>query len=243
MKACPFLLNYGAHGVCSYAVPLNNLNEHIKNMDIYLSSAYLPPVQYFTKLYGDNRIFVEQYDNYMKQTYRTRCMIDSPNGVLALTVPVEKFDTAKCLMKDVRISDHDKWRHNHWQALVSSYYTSPFFEYYQDDFRPFYEKKWGFLMDFNEALCAKCCELIDMAPRMARTEAYKTDFGRDELDLRSSIHPKKYFASDTDFCPKEYYQVFSQKHGFLPNLSIVDLLFNMGPESLIVLRDSISRHD
>ena len=118
IEGLSFLLNDGAHGVCSYAVPLNNLNEHTKNMDIYLSSAYLPPVQYFTKLYGDNRIFVEQYDSYMKQTYRTRCMIDSPNGVLALTVPVEKFDTAKCLMKDVRISDHDKWRHNHRFELL-----------------------------------------------------------------------------------------------------------------------------
>ncbi len=224
--------------------------------NIYLSSAYLPPVQYFTKLVSGGRCFVEQYENYVKQTYRTRCIIDSPNGMLALTVPIEKFDSAKCMMKDVCISEHDNWRHSHWQALTSSYYNSPFFEYYQDDFRPFYEHRWKFLFDFNEALVDKCCELIDIQPDIRRTECYvqannlhahmgKEECGRTDCntaevqDFRMSIAPKQDWKDDSGFVPEKYYQVFAHKHGFTPNLSIVDLIFNMGPESIIVLNKSI----
>ena len=213
-----------------------------------LSSAYLPPVQYFTKLFTGETCLVEQHEHYVKQTYRNRCLIDSPNGVLPLTIPVEKFVFGKCKMKDVRISGHDDWRRKHWQALVSSYYNTPYFEYYQDDFRPFYEKKWEFLVDFNEELTLKCCELIDIEPRIQRTEKY---FALNELsdkvmpeecvsDFRMTISPKVSAFEKDSFHPKEYYQVFAHKYGFRPNLSIVDLLFNMGPESVLVLRDSIS---
>jgi hypothetical protein len=173
----------------------------------------------------------------VKQTYRNRCVIDSPNGALPLTIPVDKGEGGKCLMKDVRISDHGNWRHLHWQALVASYYNSPFFEYYQDDFRPFYDRKWDFLADFNEELLYKCCELIDMQPSISRSLAYEKAEGE---DYRSIISPKCADGADTFFSPKSYYQVFQHKTGFKPNLSIVDLLFNMGPESLLVLRDSVS---
>ena len=160
---------------------------------IYLSSAYLAPVEYYTKLFACEKAYVEQYDNYVKQTYRNRCVIAAADGPLALTIPTEKSGTPKCLMKDVRISDHGNWRHIHWNALVAAYRNSPFFEYYADDFHVFYEKKYAFLWDYNQEICSLVCDLID-------------------------IHPK---------------------YGFLPNLSIADLLFNMGPESLIVLRDSV----
>lgn len=192
-------------------------------------------MQYFVHLYDRGGCVVEQYEHYVKQTYRNRCVIDSPNGALSLTIPVEKTDGGKCLMKDVRISDHGNWRHLHWQALVASYYNSPFFEYYQDDFRPFYERKWKFLVDFNEDLLHKCCELIDMQPVVCRSAAYEKVEG---VDYRSVISPKSADGMDEFFVPKQYYQVFQQKQGFKPNLSIVDLIFNMGPESLLVLRDS-----
>lgn len=211
-----------------------------------LPSCYLPPVEWFTKLYGYERVWVEQYDNYEKQTYRNRCVIDSPNGPLPLSLPVEKLTEGKCLMKDIRISDHNNWRRIHWQALSSSYLSSPFFEYYQDDFRPFYERKWEFLVDFNEALVEKCCELIDLQPEMQRTREYTaakdlTHENTDQIhDFRAIIHPKRGYEQDTEFVAVPYYQVFRHKHGFQPNLSIVDLLFNMGPESLLVLKDSFS---
>ncbi len=202
---------------------------------IYLSSAYLAPVQYYTKLSAYPHIYVEQYDHYVKQTYRNRCVIASAGGPLVLTIPTERTDSIKCLMKDVRISEHGKWRHLHWTAIESAYKTSPFFDYYQDDFRPFYEKKYDFLYDFNEQLCQTVCELIDLHPDIQRTKDYKQAFTPHELDFRETIHPKKDYASDTAFHPQPYYQVFEARHKFLPNLSIIDLLFNMGPESLIVL--------
>lgn len=211
-------------------------------MDYYLSSAYLAPIEYYTKLYNGDRIFMERCDHYIKQTYRNRCIIAGPNGPQALTIPTEKSAHEHCCMKDVRISDHGKWQHVHWQALVSAYYTSPFFEYYQDDFRPFYEKSFTFLFDFNEELQNLVCKLLDLQPEIHLTELYKTHFIESkEQDFRDAIRPKGSFAWDKAFTPRPYYQVFQEKLGFLPNLSIVDLLFNMGPEGLLVLRDSISR--
>ena len=117
---------------------------------IYVGSAYLAPVEYYTKLFAYDKVYVERYDNYVKQTYRNRCVIAAADGPLALTIPTEKSDGNKCLMKDVRISDHGNWRHIHWHALVAAYKHSPFFDYYADDFRVFYEKKYPFLWDFNQ---------------------------------------------------------------------------------------------
>ncbi|MEG1562634.1 MAG: WbqC family protein [Bacteroides sp.] len=205
-------------------------------MTVYLSSAYLAPVEYYTKLKAYDQVFIEQYDHYQKQTYRNRCTIAGPDGELALSIPTVKPDYAKCPLKDIRISDHGHWRHLHWNAIESAYNSTPFFEYYKDDFRPFYEKRYEFLIDFNEELCHLVCRLIDMEPHLKRTSEYKTDFAPQEVDLREAIHPKKDFRlTDPDFHPRPYYQVFEARHGFLPNLSIIDLLFNMGPESLLNL--------
>lgn len=203
---------------------------------VLLSTAYLAPIEYYVKLLTADRVRVEQYDHYMKQTYRNRCIIAGPDGPLPLTVPVVKPDTPKCFMRDIRISDHGNWRHLHWNALESAYNHTPFFEYYKDDFRPFYERKYDFLMDFNEELCRTVCALIDMEPQVERTTDYCCTAPEGEEDYRERIHPKRdYRTEDPAFCPVPYYQVFQERLGFLPNLSIVDLLFNMGPESLLVL--------
>lgn len=207
--------------------------------EIILSSAYLAPVEYYAKLYSYDTVYVERFDNYMKQTYRNRCVIASANGTLALTVPTEKTDEAKCLMTDIRVSEHGNWRHVHWNAFVAGYKQSPFFDYYADEFHAFFERKYTFLYDFNEELRQWVCSQIDLASNVIPTSEYM-EASESINDYRELIHPKKDFAEvDSTFVPKPYYQVFDAKNGFTPNLSIIDLLFNMGPESLLVLRDSV----
>ena len=196
--------------------------------EVLLSTTYFGPVQWYQKLYRAEHVRIEQWESYQKQTYRNRCLIATTNGLQALTVPVER--NAQCI-KDIRISDHGNWRHLHWNALQSAYGESPFFEYYQDDIRPFFEQRWDYLLDFNEAIRQTVCELFDIQPSVSLTEEYISEV---TSDYRSAIRPKSPEA-DSDFEPKPYYQVYQQKHGFLSNLSILDLLFNMGPESIFYL--------
>jgi hypothetical protein len=205
----------------------------------HLSSAYLGPVQYYCKLYQYDTVRIEAEENYLKQTYRNRCVIAGANGPLALTVPIEKPQTLKCLTRDIRVSNHGNWRHLHWNALTSAYNTSPFFEYYADDFAPYYEKRYNFLIDFNEALRAFVCELLDLHPDVQYSGEYRPCLPN---DFREAIRPK-HPVPDGSFSPVSYYQVFNTKFAFLPNLSIVDLLFNTGPEGLLVLRDSIKKEE
>lgn len=198
---------------------------------VILSSTYFGPVQWYQKLCRHGHVAIERYDHFMKQTYRNRCVIAAANGPQALTVPVEKGETQPLLMKDVRISDHGNWRHQHWNALVTAYSDSPFFEFYEDDIRPFFTEKWEFLYDFNEAIRQTMCALIDIRPDVAYTTSYEAEA---ENDFRATICPK-HPAPDPDFQPRPYYQIYAQKHGFIANLSVLDLLFNMGPESIFYL--------
>jgi len=205
---------------------------------VLLSTTYFGPIQWYQKLYRAESVLVEQWESFQKQTYRNRCLIATTQGIQALTVPVERGNATSqvrhlstMLIKDIRISNHGNWRHLHWNALQSAYGESPFFEYYQDDVRPFFEKRWDFLLDFNEQIRQTLCELIDIQPRVAFTEDYQP---LADNDYREAIRPK-HTAPDPDFVPRPYYQVYQQKHGFLENLSILDLLFNMGPESIFYL--------
>lgn len=199
----------------------------------YISTAYLGPVQQYSKMFHFPEVRIETSENYLKQSYRNRCIIAGANGPLPLSVPIVKPDTLKCLTKDIRISDHGNWRHLHWNAIVSAYNSTPFFEYYEDDFAPFYEKKYEFLFDFNEELRMLICQLLDIQPQIQYTTSFEADV---ENDFRW-ISPKQDIA-DPSFPLKPYYQVFQDKHGFLPNLSIIDLLFNTGNEGILILRDS-----
>ena len=184
---------------------------------LVLPCCYLAPVSHYSAYYRADEVQLEVCDHFVKQTLRNRCYIDSPNGPLALTVPVVK-EEGKTLMRDIRISDHGNWRHQHWMALESSYRQSPFFEYYADDFAPFYEKKWTFLADYNEHLMALVASLLDISKPVSRTIAYEANG-----------------ANEANGDARPYYQVFAYRHGFLPDLSIVDLIFNQGPEGVLWL--------
>lgn len=199
-----------------------------------LSSAYCAPIQWFQKLNRYDAVVIEQHDNFLKQTFRNRCVIATANGTQTLTIPVEKSDGDKCLMRDIRISDHGNWRRLHWNALATAYGDSPFFDYYVDDLRPFYEQRFAFLLDFNMQMTAKLCELLDITPNISLSEEYVKDVESGVDDFRDAIRPK-HPMPDADFIPKPYYQVYAQRHGFIPNLSILDLLFNMGNEAVFYL--------
>ena len=200
-----------------------------------LSSTYFGPIQWYQKLHRMPCI-IEQHDHFVKQTYRNRCVIATANGTQTLTVPIERYDGAKCPMRDIRISDHGNWRHLHWNALVSAYGETPFFEFYADDLRPFFEKRHTFLFDLNLDIMHTMCQLLDVRPQVTLSEQYIVLPSEDDavVDFREAIRPK-HPLPDADFNPTPYYQVRAQRHGFLPNLSILDLLFNEGPEGIFYL--------
>ena len=208
-----------------------------------LQTTYFGPIQWYQKLYRYDHCLIEQYDSYQKQTYRNRCVIATANGMQALTFPVEHTDE-KMLTKDLRISDHNNWRRIHWNALMSAYSESPFFDYYADDIHPFFEKKYDFLIDFNEAIRQKICELMDIQSDVEYTQSFLSPLTSNPspithhpsplIDFREVINAK-HPQADADFHPQRYWQVFEGKHGFQANLSILDLLFNMGPESIFYL--------
>ena len=207
-----------------------------------LQTTYFGPVQWYQKLKRYDHCVIEQYDSYQKQTYRNRCVIATANGLQALTVPVDHspltIDHVQC--KDLRISEHNQWRRVHWNALQSAYSESPFFEYYADDIRPFFERKYEFLIDFNEAIRQKMCELLDIETSVSYSSGFRVQgsgfrvHGSGFRDFREVIHAK-HPQDDPDFQPRSYWQVFQHRYGFQPNLSILDLLFCMGPEAVFYL--------
>lgn len=204
-------------------------------MKILSHPLYLAPVPLYAKLYSGTALVIDAQSPFVKQTFRSRAVIATENGTLSLNIPVV-HDGGRTAMRDVRISEHGNWRHQHWNALVSAYRKSPFFEYYADDFAHFYEERDGFLMDFNLRLHNVVCELLglDREIRVLTTEDALKEATDAAGDLRSIAEPKA--LAELTETPQRYYQVFAQRNGFIPNLSIVDLLFNMGPEGLITLR-------
>ena len=188
---------------------------------------YLPPIEYFDQLLRHSgQLYIERYEHFPKQTYRNRASIHSANGKLDLMVPVMKGDKNHTQTKDVRISYDFNWQRLHWLSLQTSYRSSAFFEFYEDDFAPFYEKKFEFLFDYNEALLNLLIKLLKLNIQYQYSDSYEKIY-TDLVDFRSTIHPK----IETPFQTKPYFQVFDDRNGFIPNLSIVDLLFNQGPKS------------
>lgn len=197
---------------------------------VLLSTAYLGPVSYFKALASSDKAVIEQYDHYHKQTYRNRCKILSANGVMDLSVPVINTG-GKMLVKDLRIAYVESWQQVHWRAIASAYNNSPFFEYYRDDFEPLYSRRTDFLVDFDMELMRIVMDLVGIKTELSLSDDYFVSPPGME-DLRDSFSPKGEAVSSV----KPYYQVFDQKFGFVPDLSILDLLFNMGPESILSLK-------
>lgn len=201
-----------------------------------LSTTYFGPVQWYSKLRHcmGQSVEIEACESFLKQTYRNRCVIATANGQQSLTIPVIHGDSN--LISDTLISDHGNWRHLHWQALQTAYGESAFFEYYADDIHPFYEKRWERLLDYNMDAARLMCRLLDIDVELVLTEEYvaagESPMAKD--DFRNAIRPKNP-PVDEAFTPRNYYQVYRERHGFMPNLSILDLLFNEGPQAILFL--------
>lgn len=181
-----------------------------------LTSAYMPPVSWFQAINQTGSIYIEGFDNYTKQTVRNRCRIADSNGVQTLTVPVES-SPFKIHTRDVRISAHHDWRHQHKSALETAYMNSPFFLYYKDDIFSIIDKKYTFLYDLNMDLSIRIAELMQIKTSIQPTDSYMG------------------VKNEPEYTEKPYWQVFANKHGFTGGLSIVDLLFNTGPEFVYYL--------
>ncbi len=199
---------------------------------VLLSTAYMPPLHYFALIAAAPAVIIEKHETYLKQSYRNRCEIYTANGKLALTIPVEKINGNHTRIDAIEISTQSKWQVLHWRALRTAYANSPFFLYYADEVAPFYERKFNNLFDFNLAIIQEVLALMGIEKALSFTTAFEKH-PQGVHDFRYSISPKLPMAQ---FAFEPYYQVFAEKHGFIPGLSILDLLFNMGSETGQVLK-------
>ena len=189
---------------------------------------YLPPVEYFALLNTyKTDILIEREEHFPKQTYRNRTNICSPDGALVLTVPVIKGSKKHTPIQDVKISYDFEWQRLHWLSLQACYRRSAYFEYYEDEFAVFYNKQFPFLFDYNEQLLQFILKSLKLKVNYKHTETYEAEYSS-AADFRNSISDKR----ESEFNQSVYFQVFEDRNGFIKNLSIVDLLFNQGPNSI-----------
>lgn len=201
---------------------------------------YLPSVQFFSKLLAYRRITIEQQENYQKGSYRNRCHIAGANGLQIMSVPLEKGKHQKLPIREVRIDYSRPWHLQHWRSIQSAYANAPFFLYYADPIRELFAQKPALLFAFNRQLFELICRQLNLDCPFTYSDDYVTESPIGTDDLRAVITPKDPAASlDPDFVPVPYPQVFTERHGFLPNLSILDLLFCTGPQAVEILRNSV----
>ena len=192
-------------------------------MPIVLATAYLPPVAYIAACLKNDEIFIEAFETYQKQTCRNRCHIYGPNGIQSLIIPVKKTMGHHTLISDILTDNTRPWQKLHWRSIETAYNKSPFFLYYRDYFEPFFTRKPEHLIDFN----TRILEQIFMILRIEAVPSFTVEFEKESGNDQRELLVRKY----REFSYPAYFQPFSLKHGFLSNLSIIDLLFNKGPEA------------
>jgi hypothetical protein len=199
-------------------------------MRCLLPISYLGPVEYYAAILQSEEIFIETKEHFIKQSFRNRCIIMGANGTQTLTIPKERKSSDKTLISDISISNQDNWQKLHWQSIVSAYNSSPFFEFYKDELLPFYNTENDNLFDFNLKLSKAILRLLQVEKELNFTSEFQKECNG--LDFRSS----EFILKNQE----EYQQVFCEKYSFVPNLSILDVLFNLGPETTSYLeRQSI----
>jgi hypothetical protein len=197
-------------------------------MQTLVETQYLPPIDLFSQLSDSQAIVIESCENYQKRSFRNRCDIATANGIQTLTIPLESGKNAQQSIRDVKISTTERWQAQHWQAIRSAYGRAPYFEHYVDYLLPFYEKNYTFLFDFNQDLFLVLTKLLKINTPISLTDVYEKTYSSESyIDLRNKMRDRTQPLS-TAF--KKYPQVFEDRHGFLPNLSSLDLLFCMGAQ-------------
>jgi len=207
----------------------------LKKSTVLLDLQYLPPLQWFSKISKYETVLLEASENYVKGSYRNRCHIASAQGLLRLSVPLKGGKNAQTPIREVGISNAMPWQYQHWESIQSAYGKSPFFEYYADDLKPFFLKEYDKLWNWNYDLLQCLVEILDLEVTFGLTETYKKQTEETVVNFRGGIHPNPAKSiTDPDFVVKEYGQVFTEKYGFLPELSILDALFCKGPETVLL---------
>lgn len=200
-------------------------------MNVVLPALYFGNLYYYQLILDSPRVTIEKHEHFIKQTYRNRCEIYGANGKLDLIVPIKHFSKERAAIHQTQIDNSVRWQTLHWRSIESGYRRSPYFEYYEDKFKPLFEKKYDLLFEMD-------MEIHDFIMRLLKTEK-EIDFTSEyevnpigKTDFRPAFDPRK----KNDFIAPVYTQVFENKYGFLPNLSILDLLFNCGPQGILLLK-------
>jgi hypothetical protein len=201
---------------------------------VLLSTSYLPPVSWMKAVIATGNIEIEAHETYPKQTYRNRCRIMTANGVLPLSIAVNKVNGKNTKTKDIEIFYGESWQRLHWRSIDAAYSNSPYYLYYKDELENFYTKKYRFLLDFNTELLQTILKLMKLSINIELSNEYIHD-PADAIDLRQAFTPKME-VDIKDFSP--YHQVFEDRNGFVADLSFIDLLFNEGPNAVEFINES-----
>ena len=205
-------------------------------MNSLLTPTPFPNCSSFAVIAQSDSVTFEMCDNFQKQTYRNRFHIYGANGKLQLNIPVIYSQKNRTLYKDIKIFNAEKWQANHWKSFESAYKTSPFFEFYEDELKPLYSKPFDYLMDFNLESFQVICECLQLEIQTSETTSFEK-----EIDTKTDY---RFLAerNSKGFDLAPYHQVFAEKHSYINNLSILDLLFNEGPNALIYLESQQLPH-
>jgi WbqC-like protein family len=188
-----------------------------------IDNQYLGNITYYSTLFKSSNIELGAYEQHQKSSFSNRCYIAGANGLITLSIPLIKGRNQKTPVNEIEIDNQQKWQIKHWRAIESSYMRSPWFEYYKDDLKGFYQKEYKYLFDWNKDLLVYILKKLNWNGELMTSTIYDP-LAIEKIDDRNKIVPKNYL----EFQTKKYPQVFEEKLGFLPNLSIIDLLFCCG---------------
>ena len=194
---------------------------------ILVSTAYIPPVEYFSLISRADKVLIEREENYIKQSYRNRCYILSAHGPQLLSVPVYLGSQHKTQLKDIRIDYSKRWQQVHLGAITASYSASPYYQFYFESIEKAISKKNNFLIDLNTEITESILKMLKLKTELGFTSQFEVSSESDH-DYRYKLAPKKVSL----FRVREYLQVFDDNNGFVHGLSIIDLIFNTGPEAV-----------